>query len=345
MKVRDIAVLGTFDFGKPVGGQQVKTQVVGNELKREFGDNEVRFFDSQGKWKFILRLPVVLFQLLTLHKNIVFMLADKGIRVVVPPMVLLNYIFRRHIHYVVIGGWLPSLVSKHPVLRFFLKKLDGIYVETNLMSSQLQQYGFRNIAVMHNCKEIQIIDKEQLPQFGMPPFPLCTFSRVIKSKGIEDAVIAVNECNKRLGKIVFTLDIYGMIQEKEWFDHLMTKQSSEIRYCGMIDYKDSTEVLHNYFALLFPTYYQGEGFAGTLIDAMAAGVPSIVSDWRFNGEIVTEGKTGFVFPTHSVEDLTNILVRIADTPKDIETMRLCCIEEAHSYLPSEVTKVLKKNIK
>jgi len=345
MKKKRVAVLGTFDFGKPVGGQQVKTQEIGNELKREFGAENVCFFDAQGKWKFVLRLPWVLLQLLSGHQHIVFMLADKGIRVVVPPLVLMNRIFHRSLHYVVIGGWLPSLISTRPVLAFFLRQIDHIYVETTMMSEQLKQMGFHSLTVMPNCKQTEVVKAQQLPHFDTMPFPLCTFSRVIKSKGIEDAIAAVNSCNQRMGKTVYTLDIYGMIQEKEWFDDLMNRQSSTIRYCGMIPYHESTKVLHKYFALVFPTFYEGEGFAGTIIDAMAAGLPAIVSDWKFNKEIITEGKTGYIFPTHSVEILSIILWDMAHAPQKVDAMRPACIEEAKKYQLSEVIKVLSNNIR
>lgn len=344
MSVKRIGVIGCFDFGKPVGGQQIKTQIVGTELKRQFGDNEVVFYDTQGKWRFILRMPFILLTSLIKHKNIVFMPGDKGLRIMVPFLILLNLLFRRKLHYVVIGGWLPELLERYPIHKFLLKKVNCIYAETGLMKTQLDANGFHNTAVMQNCKPLDILELSKLPTTFSMPYPLCTFSRVIKSKGIEDAIIAVNDCNRRMGRIVYSLDIYGLVQEKEWFEALMCKQPEEIRYCGMIDYNKSTEVLHQYFALLFPTYYQGEGFAGTLIDAMAAGVPSIVSDWKFNAEIITDKKTGYVFPTHSTQELSNILTRIADHPETMISMRKNCLQEAKNYLPEVVTRILKEQI-
>ena len=255
-----------------------------------------------------------------------------------------NVLFRRKLHYVVIGGWLPDLIAKYPIYKYLLKKIDCIYTETFLMKSQLDEVGFHNTLVMHNCKPLHILEHQQLVNFKTTPYPLCTFSRVIKSKGIEDAIIAVNNCNKELGVIFFSLDIYGLVQEKDWFDNLMKEQPNTIKYCGMSPYNQSTEILHQYFALLFPTYYQGEGFAGTLIDAMAAGLPAIVSDWRFNKEIVTNGKTGYVFPTHNIIELTKILKNISEYPHVVNEMRSNCLQEAKKYLPNVVTKIIKEQI-
>ena len=69
--------------------------------------------------------------------------------------------------------------------------------------------------------------------------------------------------------------------QTEWFNELKSTFPSYIKYGGLVPFDKSVEVLKNYFALLFPTYYEGEGFAGTLLDAMAAGVPVVASDWRY----------------------------------------------------------------
>ena len=120
----------------------------------------------------------------------------------------------------------------------------------------------------------------------------------MREKGIEDAVNAVVSVNTDLGVQAFSLDIYGQVDgaQLEWFESLQTKFPSYIRYDGLVPFDKSVDVLKDYFALLFPTYYEVEGFAGTLIDAYSAGVPVIASDWKYNAELVNEN-VGFVYPT------------------------------------------------
>ncbi len=110
----------------------------------------------------------------------------------------------------------------------------------------------------------------------------------MKEKGIEDAVNAVENVNQKYGRTVFSLDIYGQIDDgyREKFEALQKQFPPYINYSGLISFDKSVETPKDYFALLFPTYYNGEGFAGTLIDAMAAGTPVIASDWKCNGEVV-----------------------------------------------------------
>lgn len=130
----------------------------------------------------------------------------------------------------------------------------------------------------------------------------------MKEKGIEDAVEAVTLVNDDFGETVFTLDIYGPVDENqtEWFDKLQTAFPQYVHYRGCVNSDKSVDVLKAYYALLFPTFYDGEGFAGTLIDAFSSGVPVIASDWKYNPEIV-HGNVGIIYPTGNVESLADIL--------------------------------------
>lgn len=238
-----------------------------------------------------------------------------GLVFISPLLMIFNILFKRKLHYVVIGGWLPQTVSKKRLLRAILRKFDNIMVETQSMKEKMEDMIFHNVTVMPNCKRLKIVSKPELKDFKSP-YPLCTFSRVIKEKGIEDAIEAIKACNKKLGFTAFTLDVYGQIgnEYREDFNKMMTHQPEYIRYCGCVSYSDSTKVLRNYFALLFPTYYQGECFAGTVIDAFSAGLPVIASDWHDNRNIIKDKKTGIIFPVHSVSELSNILVKISNEP-------------------------------
>ena len=92
--------------------------------------------------------------------------------------------------------------------------------------------------------------------------------------------------------------------------------------------------------MLFPTYYEGEGFAGTLIDAMAAGVPVIASDWKYNKEIVEDGKTGIIMHNSLEKELLNIL----QEKEQWMRMKKLCVLEAKKYLPSVALQPLIENL-
>ncbi len=342
--MKKVIILGHFALGtNNLNGQTIKTKIITEALQDQLSSREVGIEDTAGGWRFLLRLPLVVLRMLRGAEDIVILPAYKGVRVIVPMLVCLNVFFHRHLHYVVIGGWLPDYTQRLPLLRFFLKHIHHIYVETHSMLQDMERQHFTNVCIMPNCKPLSILSEDQLPPHNLP-YKLCTFSRVFKEKGIGEAVDAVKRCNEQFGSTVFELDIYGQIEQKEWFDNLMRNQPSFIAYRGTIPANQSTDVLQNYFALLFPTFYKGEGFAGTLIDAMAAGVPVFASDWHSNAEIVEEGRTGFLFPVHSVDALVKILIKTAEQPDILQQMRVICIRKAYQFLPDVVVQTFLRNL-
>lgn len=343
--MKSVCVIGHFGFGKELlNGQTIKTKIVTNELKKQLGQNNISTIDIAGGKKRLLSLFFTVIKTLKGNKNIVMMPVENGLMFFAPVLCFLNIFFNRALHYVVVGGWLPEFLSKKRWLRNMLKLFKCIYVETNIMKVSLERLGLLNIYVMPNCKELNIFDKEELIYHETEPFPLCIFSRVMKEKGIEDAIEAVKRVNTNYGRKVFLLDIYGEIDEnyKEIFSKLEREFPPYIKYKGYVNYGESSNVLKKYYGLLFPTYYEGEGFAGTLIDALAAGIPVVASNWKYNSEIVIEGKTGYLHEFCNVDDLIKVLDKVYMDKQKWNSMKEFCTDEAKKYLPSVVITNLIK---
>ena len=279
--------------------------------------------------------------------NVLIFPAHNGLRVYAPLLSFQRKFFKkRKIHYVVIGGWLPQFLTKRKSLEKALKRFDGIYVETNTMKSALEVQGFENVFVMPNCKDLKILSEQELIYPSETPYKLCTFSRVMKEKGIETAVDAVKKVNEKLGYTAYSLDIYGQVDsaQTEWFDALQQKFTANIKYCGVVPSDKSVDVLKEYFILLFPTYYEGEGFAGTLIDAFSAGLPVIASDWKYNIELVNEG-VGYVYHTGDQPAFAEILKEVAIKPELLLCKKKLCLKEAEKYRIDSVIRILIDQIK
>lgn len=340
---RKISVLGHFAEGlNLLNGQTVKTKIITDELRHRFGKEQISAIDTHGGVKVLIKAPVQVFSALKNSKNVLILPAHNGLRVYAPLLFLQKRLFKeRKLHYVVIGGWLPEFLQTRRWLAKVLRDFDYIYVETSAMKGALEEQGFANVYVMPNCKDIKALAEEELVCPKGPPFRLCTFSRVMKEKGIEDAVEAVKAANKAAGQVVYMLDIYGQIDVKQtgWFNNLQRAFPDYIHYCGCVDADKSVEVLKNYLALLFPTYYVGEGFAGTLIDAYSAGIPVIASDWKYNAELVNE-RVGCIYPTGDQTALIEILNTVAADPSIMIGKRKACIDEAGKYRIDKVAQVL-----
>ena len=340
--MKRVCIIGHFGHGENLlNGQTVKTKIVTKEIIKNLGKNAVSCIDTHGGVKALISAFRQALIALKYHKNIIIMPAENGLRIFAPLLVLLNLLFHRKLHYVVIGGWLPEFLKKRKKLTKALMSFDAIYVETNTMRKALEAQGFNNVYVMPNFKDLNILKESELVYHHTEPYRLCTFSRVMKEKGIEDAVNAVKTVNEHFGRIVYTLDIYGQVDsaQTEWFNELKSTFPLYIKYGELVPFDKSVEVLKNYFALLFPTYYEGEGFAGTLLDAMAAGVPVIASDWRYNPEIVNE-KTGYVYPVRDNHAFVTTLISIGNNSDLILSKKSDCLKEAEKYRAENVIQCL-----
>lgn len=346
-----IAIIGA--FGKNLdllNGQTVKTKIIADELERMYGQHEIWRIDTYGKLNNVISVIKCVWAFI-MCRNIIMLPAHNALKILAPWLATWNKLFKRRIHYVVIGGWLDCFLNDNRVVEKVLHCFNGIYVETQTMKMSMEKRGFENVMVLPNCKNLKILKKEELVYSKSVPLNLVTFSRVVKEKGIEDAILAVNKANSKIGENVFKLTIYGQIDNKQinWFETISKKydlnnHNNTLYYGGSIPFERSIDVLKNSFALLFPTYYEGEGFAGTLIDAYAAGVPVIVSDWKYNSEIVKQDYTGKIFHVHDIDSMADILVWAYKHKREWNNMKVNCLVEAEKYQLDVALKELNNKL-
>lgn len=345
--MKKVCIIGHFAFNKQMlDGQTIKTLNIYKALVNELGKDNVSCIDTHGGKKI---LPMLFFQSVVAafkHKNIIMLPAHNGIKFFAPLLALLSKVTSCKMHYVVIGGWLYSFLKEHHWLINNLKCFSGIYVETSSMNVNLEAMGFANVVVMPNFKFLHILKPEELVYQYEEPFKLCTFSRVMKEKGIEDAIEAIKNINQSLGKVVYELDIYGQVDDgyKDQFNTIMSSVPSYIRYCGNVKYDKSTEVLKEYFLLLFPTKFYTEGIPGTIIDAYSAGVPVVCSQWENFSDLVDEGKVGYGYKFAS-DELRELLVEIYKSGIDkTNKMKKECVLKANECMPTRVIKIITKEL-
>lgn len=339
--MKTAGICGHFGLGKELlNGQTIKTKIISKELENQLGKNEVQIVDSHNSRSRLLHL---IFNCLRMSKdcrNIIIMPANNGLKVFVPLFSLLNKLYHRKLHYIVIGGWLTEVIDESKWLKKLLKNFDGIYVETNTMKAELEWRGFTNIYIMKNCKDLRILNVDELVYPSREPYKLCTFSRVMHEKGIEDAIDAVKHINEKYSREVYTLDIYGQVEDDytERFEELCKGFPSYIRYCGLVPFNKSVEVLKGYSALLFPTRFATEGIPGTIIDAYCAGIPVISAKWNSFSDIIDEGSTGVGYELKSMTALINTLMNLSDNNSMLFYMKNNCLKKAYGFVPQTVIK-------
>lgn len=324
-------------------GQTVKTKIIVEELIESYGEESIYLIDTCGRENRLLIFFRLIYAVFISSCVIIFP-AQNALKLEAPLLASLTHFSRCEIHYVVIGGWLPDYLSQHRCVKHALYLFDGIYVELDSMRHKLMEMSYKSVYVLPNFRQtLNSLLRNEEKESNEVPCRFVVFSRVAREKGIEDAVEVVKKLNVDKGENYYTLDIYGEVnpKQKEWFDDLMSSVPYYITYGGAIPYRRSTEVLSSYHIMLFPTYYEGEGMAGSIIEAYAAGLPVVASDWKYNAEVVKNGETGFLFKPHCLDDLYNKIYLLCNSPGLWRIMKSNCRKEyLGKYTPESAMKVL-----
>lgn len=344
--MKRVCVCAHFGEGKELlNGQSIKAHIVANELEHRLGGDQIIKIDTHGGYLSTIKLIVLLLRALVICENIIVMPGKNGLRIIIPLLRIYSMIIKRKIHYIVIGGWLDNYLKERVFLKKLLYKCDCIYVETQQMKTDLEMSGFRNIVVLPNCKALQILSEAELVYNSAAPYKLCTFSRVTSYKGIEDAIFAVESINAREARTVYLLDIYGPVDDnyKTRFEEIKGNFPGYIRYCGTVPYSMTTEIIKDYYLMLFPTRYETEGLPGTIIDAYASGVPVVASDWRYSREFVND-RTGFVYEFNNAQALTDLLYVLKEDPAIVNAKKTECIKHANRYTSEAILSILTNRL-
>jgi len=203
----------------------------------------------------------------------------------------------------------------------------------------LKNLGLKNAFELNNFKSLIPESLDNIKTNNADCVTLCTFSRVSEDKGILDAIQAVARANDVLGNEenrIF-LDIYGPIAKdfKDKLDSFLEK-NDVAKYKGVVDYNNSAFVLKNYFCLLFPTYYIGEGVAGTIVDASFAGIPIIATDWNMNKESIVDGYNGFLVPVKDPNKIAESIIYLYNNRDEHYKMCVNSLKLSEKFNPKNV---------
>lgn len=256
------------------------------------------------------------------------------------------------LNYFVIGGILPNFISQlemkqrecYSIVKWFM-------VESQEMKRKMELLGYKNVIHIPNFKKIAYIPEKSTET--SVPFRFVFLSRIIPEKGCDLIMEATRRINKEIGEDKFLVHFYGKIDDS--YESQFLKIINEIpnaEYKGFLNLADVSnyDVLASYSAMLFPTFWKGEGFPGILIDAMIAGTPVIASEWGYNTEIIENGTTGIIIKSKNVDELANAMNSFICNHSKVTEMTRHCRIQAMEYDTAKVlnkdlfAKILKKEI-
>ena len=201
------------------------------------------------------------------------------------------------------------------------------------LKKDLENQGLTNVVTIPNFKNLDILKENEIHYNREYPLPVCTFSRINKGKGIEDAITVVTMINQKYGKVIYKLDIYGAIGEEyvDEFTKIRNSFPEYISYKGIVPADRSVETVKKYFLLLFPTRFYTEGIPGTLIDAYCAGVPVVSALWLNYVGVFEDEVTGYGYSFGDMEEFEKKLECAALNVEKTNQLKKNCLCKAHSF--------------
>lgn len=151
----------------------------------------------------------------------------------------------------------------------------------------------------------------QKTQYGQRPFRVVQISRLYHEKKGQDILLRALHCMSDVierGQVV--VDFVGEGPSMDYLRKLASELGVEkgCRFLGAQPRRMLYERLHTYDLLVQPSRY--EGFGLTVVEAMAAGVPVLVSNIEGPMEIIDNGKYGYYFQVGDHLDCSEKMIHI-----------------------------------
>ncbi|MDP1904055.1 MAG: glycosyltransferase [Pseudomonadota bacterium] len=158
-------------------------------------------------------------------------------------------------------------------------------------------------------------------------FRLLFMGQVTRNKGI-DLFLALT---KRFDSNKCEFVVAGPLMSDLSIDLI---ESQGAIYAGVIPHDKVQNFMSAFDVLVFPTFYEGEGYPGIVLEAFSAGIPVIASDWMHIPELVQDNINGFLFPPKDFEKLNDLVAQLVKDPAMQNRLRAGAQASAH-YFSSE----------
>ena len=256
----------------------------------------------QGLARIFNPIYVITFVLIHMwHVDVFFLNSSRGgTKFLAPILFLLAKIFRKKFVFRPFGGNMSEYTEQYNnihkwIFRKTILNADILFLETKALMKHYADSG-ANI--------------KQLPTSrGNPPNELLSRNISFKKRFIylgfinqEKGIDLIIDAAKQLGT-EYKIDLYGPIKDPK-YNEILSKTDL---YRGVLTKEEVLPTLQNYDVLVLPTYYEGEGYPGVLIEAYSLGIPVITTNWKSIPEIVNDKKTGLLIEPKSVSELVRAM--------------------------------------
>jgi glycosyltransferase involved in cell wall biosynthesis len=232
-----------------------------------------------------------------------------------------------HLH----GGNFRNFYENSPrflksAIRYSLRRVDKVIVLTESLKAIFNGLVEpKKLRVIYNCVQDEYIPSQNEIDLKLQKiakrrksdvFKVLYLSNLIPSKGYFDVLQASKIIQKKQLPINFLFAGAWMDQkEKKNAEKFVNKNSlKNVKFLGVITGKSKKELLLECDIFTLPTYYYNEGLPISILEAMAAGLTIITTNYRGISSVVTEGDNGFFVHAKSPLEIAEKIIQIYENP-------------------------------
>jgi glycosyltransferase involved in cell wall biosynthesis len=164
-------------------------------------------------------------------------------------------------------------------------------------------------------------------------FDLISVCRLVSWKNLDKLIIANSKANTKLA-------IAGSGPEEAKLKALALSTSSDVTFLGQLDEQDVIKVLQK--SKVFALLSDYEGLSFSLLQAMACGLPSIISNAKGNTDVITNNSEGIVVDINTQDNIIIAIQQLLASPERINNLGQAASRKVKSdYLQiNQVNKVI-----
>lgn len=239
--------------------------------------------------------------------------------------------------FLIKGGY-TSIFNKYDIIfpqtQGLKIKLENVLSETRV--KRLPNMRFRP-DIENNTRSNKCV--------GLSELNIVYVGRLVRSKGLNELLTATDQFDHPTTKL--NTHIYGDFINNEGYKNEFLKRVEEVEnaeFKGKIAHESVITEISQYDAFVFPSYYNGEGFPGVIVEAYMAGLPVVATNWNYNSEVVSHRETGLLFDPKDVADLKQKLRWLCDNPSGLAQMRKEAQLQSKKYTAENVVDNLVKTL-
>jgi glycosyltransferase involved in cell wall biosynthesis len=223
---------------------------------------------------------------------------------------------------------LPAAMS--PLTRAVLARSDAVVSVSHDLADHLRRrMRLPNVTVIPNGVDVDSFQPGRPSRRGVT---LLSISRLVPRKNIHVLIAAVQRLVEEGAELV--LQVAGTGPEQERIERLARQSNGSIRFVGFIDEARKRTLLSD--ADAFVQLSTREGLSIAALEALASGVPCVVSDLPGVREPITRDLTGWlVDDPEDVDSVVRALRKVLADRSRFPEMKLACRAVARERYSSE----------